>query len=411
MKNKITTKSIIYFLLATYLLFLEIAQFTIFYNIALIILLIAFVLLLTKRPSIKLNVFLWVYLGYIVYQLCLLVFNIPKSTSLFMESMKSLIVNFVVLFIIYNIITSLGDIHHFIKIDIVVNIISLILIVLFSKDTLFTTQLGHSYAHRNASFYMFGIPVYMSANGLSIQLACSFLFSLFYLTKDHKKRYLLLAIMFFIGILLTGSRKGILVLLIFSIWFLNNKTKGKYSKKIIGSLIIASIIYISIMNVPALYNIVGKRMIELKDYIFFDKIGISVNNRDFVKDLSIEKIKESPIIGYGEGAFKHFFGSLTESNSEINYLELMIHGGIIGLIIYYSYTIPIYKAMVLKKDKTMLFKMLTLIMVVLNIIEIGSVDYASIKILFYIILYFSNYYLEKNSVVEENIHELEIKNT
>lgn len=401
MRKRIAIDDFILFFLGIYLLFLEISEYSIFYNISLLALLFSFILSFIKKPKINLNIFLISILLYIVYQIILLMFHIPLSNQIFFRDIRSLFIIFMVLFVIYNIIVNDGRPDKILKLFISVTLIALIIIVISSRDTLFTQRLSHSYNHQAASFYLFGVPIYMSSNAFSFELAVAFLLSIYYYKKENKKKHLITALLFVIGVLLTGSRKGFLVLFLFIIWWINELNKQKYLKKTFIALLVIGFSYYSIMNIPILYNSIGERIVILQKYIFYNDVNADVRNRDTVKKLAMNKIIEKPITGYGEGAFQYFFDNVTSSNSENNYLELLIHGGIIGLFIYYLYLFDLLKNITKEKNKTRLNNMLIMILITMLIIEFGSVHYNSMKMLLFIILYFANRKIEKKVLKKE----------
>lgn len=402
MDKKIKINDIIYFMLGIYLFFLEAARDTIYYKFALILLGIAFIFSFINKPKFNLNLFLISYLLYIAYQLLLYVLHIPLDKTLFFGNIKSLFLIFIILFMIYNIITREDDINKFLKLFVFVTFFALIAIMISSKDTLFTQRLAHSYARKAPSFIFLGVPVYMSANTLSLNLDVAYLFALNLHNKKKNAILVIIMIFFGVGVLLTQSRKGILLFVIFTLWWINEINKGKYLRKIIILVTVSLVAYFSIMNIPFLYESVGKRFEILENYLFKDEIHADIQNRDYVKDISLEKIKLKPVTGYGEGAFVYYFSNITQSNSENNYLELLIHGGIIGLIIYYLYTYFIIKNIFSNGKKSTINKTFIVIMLSLILIEFGSVHYNSLNILVFIIMYFSYKNMEKNKGDEQN---------
>ena len=143
-------------------------------------------------------------------------------------------------------------------------------------------------------------------------------------------------------ILLTGSRKSLLMLLLPLIAFsILQKKKSKTLLTlsiVVGSIVVAGEL---IMDIPAFYDVLGKR-VEDAINVIINKTGGGEDETRWLLVLSgIEWFKEKPILGYGLNNFRVlsdrsslFMGFNFYAHN--NYVELLVDVGIIGVLIYYS---------------------------------------------------------------------------
>ena len=204
------------------------------------------------------------------------------------------------------------------------------------------------------------------------------------------------------GVILTGSRNGILILLLYIVFIFNMIYKRKIALKIILIIIGIGGIGIAITKIPVLYDIIGERLIELLQHFFGnDTAEGSIMARERFTNYAIDWIKEKPLLGYGVGAFKYVYDNVTESN----YLEMLVSGGVFGLIIYYLYSIPVIKRFLVIKEKDDVVKILFFIILSIWIIEYGSVTFLSRAYLMFIPVYFAYIKILKNEKKESERYE------
>lgn len=146
-------------------------------------------------------------------------------------------------------------------------------------------------------------------------------------------------------ILLTGSRKGLLMIFISLMVIQFMQEKGKLLQNLVVVVGTVAIVFVLIMNVPALYNIIGVRV----ENMFLALSGgnsteASLNDRKQLVEMGWEYIKEKPWFGYGYDCFKMVSGIGAKGYvkpgavgyySHNNYIELLFGGGIIGFALYY----------------------------------------------------------------------------
>lgn len=181
-----------------------------------------------------------------------------------------------------------------------------------------------------------GRSMNLNPNAIGISLTFSCIASVYLGKKLNNKYYYLLIVPFVIIVLLTGSRKAIISIVggVSLFVFLSLKKKNKLPAFIL-ILLSGWVLYEALMNIPVLYNAMGKRLLGAS--ILFSssiKMDASTLTRKSMIEEALLLFKERPIIGHGLESFRIVSSFCTYSHN--NYMELLSATGIIGLIIYYS---------------------------------------------------------------------------
>lgn len=162
-----------------------------------------------------------------------------------------------------------------------------------------------------------------------------------YIFKYGKKNKIISLILIVISVVFTfisGSRKALINLLLFTIAILlfknNDKNLFKKISKIFLILLFATISFFAVMKVNKLYDVVGYRIESLISYYNGEeKADMSALRRKYMKEDAIVFFKKHPIIGIGLNNFKYMARYGTYSHS--NYYEMLSCLGIIGFVLYY----------------------------------------------------------------------------
>jgi hypothetical protein len=183
-----------------------------------------------------------------------------------------------------------------------------------------------------------------NSNGIGLTLAtaiyCGFLLKQ-RCNRGYKLCFYLITIAMLYGIMLTGSRKSLILLFIPIFYFCVCNFKKHFFKVLIGGCVACLFVYILIMEVPLFYEIIGKRMEDLFD--------ILTNNTDGTEDISRVMLiwygwnwfLEHPVFGVGVNNFRAlsnlvplFAGKNFYAHN--NYIEMLVGCGLVGFILYYS---------------------------------------------------------------------------
>lgn len=163
--------------------------------------------------------------------------------------------------------------------------------------------------------------------------------------KENKKIAICYLTFFSIIILLTQTRKNIIFILAATIFIPYFHSGKKFNVKklsiILGSAILTSLAFIAMIKVPYLYQHFGQRLMS----VFSGLLGIGINESVFgessirtraeLVSKAIMAVQERPIFGWGLNNFSAVInnGGYYAHN---NFLEILVSGGVVGFLIYYS---------------------------------------------------------------------------
>ena len=279
-----------------------------------------------------------------------------------------LIFNFLIFFDILIYCDNENKIYYIIKMYLVAMIYMCLRLILFEDG-------------KPGSMY-FGNIIGLYFNNIALALAFGIALSLLLYFKKRKIVYILPILLFYYIIYLTGSRKGLLLpIVFFSIfYFLNNKTSIKKYIVFLAIIIIGITVSRIILKNNQTLNL---RMIELFESFAGKEVNdYSVNERSFFRSTAMEIFFNNPIIGIGINNFAAYMLEIGYSHvaySHCNYTEILSNLGVIGFCIYYYiyYYIVIKSIKLLtkyQKEKIELYYSIALIFV-LSIFEYGFVSY------------------------------------
>lgn len=218
-------------------------------------------------------------------------------------------------------------------------------------------------------------------------------FSIYHFMKTKDQKNIISIIIQFVMIVLSGSKKG-LVLLLIPILVLAIDSCIKQPKNILKYIFFFSCFLFLIFKIPFLYNMIGYRVLD-----FFETIGINFlpNNSIYSQSDTSTTLRINMIVEAFDLFKKHiFFGNgwnafsaLTKYRyySHCNYVELLSSMGLFGFTLYYS----IY-CLFIKKLKTINKGEQKLLIISLGISLLIS-DFSSITMYDTVITYFSIFIL------------------
>lgn len=256
-------------------------------------------------------------------------------------------------------------------------------------------------------------------NTVAQVIGFSIIFSI-YLYKIYTKNiYLIMIIPQFLAILLTGSRKAMIIPVLGIILILLLK-KMKVFKKILYCMIILLILFIGIFTIKNINNPIANSITEkfesLIKYVTGQETNDwSINLRQFFIDTGIDIFKKHPIKGIGLNNFAYYVQDYTnygESRySHNNYIEILSCLGIIGFVLYYWIYIYIFMNLFksIKRDRDNILLVITISAnIVLMIMEWGIVSYTGcmyhvyISIMYYTLVYKERLLIKDKKNAEQN---------
>ncbi len=360
--------------------------------ILLIILVGAFLLNFFKEKKIVFNKYFIFYIIFILFGLFSLKYALQPAfvTSKIIQ----LIVNCIIIFAFTNILDTKDKIISVLKSFVVAGIILSVLSIITSD---FSTLSNFSRVGANIG----------NVNSISMAIMYSTIALMIVNRKEKKNKSYLLYFLFIGTIFLTGSRKGIIsIILLLLIHFLV-KNRDNFNKTIINiifSIIAVILLLFFTMNIPFLYNIIGVRIESLFAFLNTGAIkDFSIYERNNMIKFGIEWFKNRPWTGYGLDNFRYLYYNMFNYNfyAHNNYIELLVDLGILGLIIYYiPFWVAIKNTIKCKiNDKYIKYILLSLFLIIL-LMDFARVSYEDRLLVIIISIIFS--YLRINKKGEAN---------
>lgn len=233
-----------------------------------------------------------------------------------------------------------------------------------------------------------------NVNTIAVRLGIMSIPCLYKLYIEKKYRYFIPYIIVTLTMLLTGSKKSLIFIIIGFAIFTTLKNKFRFHKYIIPLLLVAIMMFL-IFKIDFLYNIIGRRLVD-----FIGAVGFNIDGAQYSRSTTLrllmykkglEAFETKPIFGGGWFYFAHYTGMNTYSHS--NYIELLVTYGIFGFSIYYSMflkiLIKLFKLTKIDGYSKMLFTMILLFLV--N--DFAAVQFSA-NILYYLVLCFGYLYIQ-----------------
>lgn len=292
--------------------------------------------------------------------------SINPTTSLKMTN--TLFINLIFTFLLYQYIMINSNLEEIIYIFAKVgSIFSLIIVFLASGDILS--------GRLSPSINIFGQAITYNANYTALIAGFSYLIYIYKFYNTKNKCNIIPILWLLTIIILSGSRKGMSLVSIGTcmlIYFFNPK---KRVRNICIGIFMSIGLYWIIMNIPILYDIAGHRVEALiNSFIGKGTVDASTNTRISYIELGWEYFKEKPFTGYGLDCFRHLKGSY-ETYSHNNYIELLVSGGILSLVLYYSKRIIVILRLFTCSNISNLVRLMGSILFIQLITEYGIVSY------------------------------------
>ena len=193
-----------------------------------------------------------------------------------------------------------------------------------------------------------GTATEMNGNVLAILCVYGFMLTM-YLQKNGQVNRCSswLRMLFYVAvILLSGSRKGFVMIVMGIVFIQFVDGKKSFFKKLLVGIGVATVLYVLIMNVSVLYNIMGVRIESALNALVGEgaTTEASLKDRQNLVETGMWYIRKKPWTGYGYDCFKLISGRGANGKVDIgdvgfyshnNYIELLFSGGIVALVLYY----------------------------------------------------------------------------
>lgn len=247
-------------------------------------------------------------------------------------------------------------------------------------------------------------------NSIGMQLALAVLIGFIICKYDKKKLIWLTWIISSIGmlfaIMLTGSRKAILLLIIPFIVFALYDYKKHFTKALLMIFAAFGVIWLA-LNVEFFYDIIGKRIEDMINVISGNETGHEDNSRAELIERGLNWFSLEPILGYGMNCFRvlsntvpRFAGKNFYAHN--NYIEILVGGGIVGFCVYYSYVIFLVRRLI--HHRGIYFRYASVILVIVLTMDFANVNYYDVLMQMLIVFSFILVRLKPTKKLEHEIN-------
>lgn len=215
-------------------------------------------------------------------------------------------------------------------------------------------------------------------NGLSINNAFVFCWTVCTIEGKPKRREIAVCIVFLAFCFLSGTRKSLFIILLALFAFFCMRQPKKIARTLLLSAAAIYILYLALMKIPALYESLGVRIENVLTFAMGGEGDASINSREDYIELGMRYFARSPIWGNGVNCFvllKGAFGTYSHNN----YVELLFSTGIVGTVAFYlMYVCVLMKGFVrffIEKERTPLFILGLAFLITRAITDYGEVIY------------------------------------
>ena len=274
-----------------------------------------------QHGKYHLGLFFFCYGGLIIWGvLCAFAgWTIDREVAL--DMVRTMIIDLVYLFLLYQYLALRSNLAVPMRVIQIAAVMAFIGIVIITWPEVLTDRIGRQYGY---------MP-----NVISTLMETGFIFSV-YLFFEKKKWYDAAAACCFFGvILLTGSRRGMAVAVLFAVFAILWHNREHLLRTVL-ILIGAGIVLCAIcFVVPKLKVLVWDRMAKVIRMLLGSGKDGSANSRIVFLREAVPHIKDHPLTGLGMNCF-YLVETAHHTYSHNNYIELLLSGGIPALILFYA---------------------------------------------------------------------------
>ncbi|MBN8210242.1 O-antigen ligase family protein [Bacillus sp. NTK071] len=308
---------------------------TIIGQLGLISFAVSVALLMMSKGKIRSSFYFPLIMIFLIYSLFIATSDYAISNSTSISILPTVTLNILTMFLVYNYLVLRAKVNRTINLFINAALV-------FGVINLLTTPLSSGFSSRLGGD---------KSNILSLSCSLALVMCFYFYLRGKGRKINMVRIMILTSIIiLTGTRKGLLLVVISSVILIYLMYPGKRTRNILLILVFSFIGYLIIMNVPIIYNSIGVRVEQLLNYTLGENVDeASMLSRIKLIEVGWEYITERPWQGYGLGSFVYLpYSGGTYSHN--NYIEMLFTGGIIGTTLYYiSYLIAVIKGYMLSR--------------------------------------------------------------
>lgn len=185
-----------------------------------------------------------------------------------------------------------------------------------------------------------------NTNDIGLSLAICVLIAFYEAYVRGRKLCYVLFVLSTFAVILTSSRKGILMSVfgVILIVVFNYRAR-KYMLRILCILAVMVLLVFLIYQIPPLYQAVGMRISAMLSSFVEDKTAdYSISMRLFYIDIAKSIFREHPIFGIGLNNFSYYLRAYgtTPTYCHNNYWEIAAGLGVVGLVVYYWFYVYLF---------------------------------------------------------------------
>lgn len=333
---------------------------------------------ITNKFKIRCKINFFKIWGIAFLIICCISLSYALNRSASLECIKTLIVLFVVLFLIDDKIDTREEVETYMKLFLV-SLFTMISYVLINVD-LKSFQLAQ---HGEATTGLW------NGNDVGMKCALFIIIILYFIdnsTKSVQQLFLLIStVPAVVLVYYTASRKAFLMVALGISLFYYLKHPTKKIRNLLVIIVGIYIAYMLMMNNKDLYAAIGWRIEGA--LALFQKGGKADSSallRARYIQVGVSAWKKSPIIGYGINNYRVInlreTGHFTYSHN--NYVEILVGIGLIGFILYYSYYIKLlydYMKIYFKHQTDKILNITGICFLLMFLMQFGVVSYSSIE--------------------------------
>lgn len=344
------------------------------YGVSAVTILVLLLLIVFNKPQGGISFFTgWAFIFFAYSALsCLWALDVEPI----FETMKTLLLVFATHVLLAETIKSKKDIENILW----ANFIALLLVALFILLTMDLSSIGQD------RIGVDGLGSLWNANDIGLKMCVGAVISLYFALKLKvilKRIPLLLCAAFFVILaLFTGSRKVVIMIIAVGVLIFFLKAKKHRSLVLVIGAVMTVALYFVTIKVDALYNVLGSRLEELINGLFQGGTTEgSFNLREEMISMGINWFTERPIFGYGLSNFRVLYGEATgwATYSHNNFVEVLVGGGLVGFIIYFSAYAYVFVKLIKSafKERNLLAILFFSLNTVVLVLQVALVSFSS----------------------------------
>lgn len=281
------------------------------------------------------------------------------------DMVQTLCINFVFLLCLYQYFVQRGSLAPCINSYLLASAVGIVLVVVISGPSIIHYRLGQ----------LANVNPNLLASFLLI--ACAGALHLLFEKRKLWFVYAPATVLFFAGVLLTGSRKGLLGLAIVMALYVLWSDRKHIVRNLIALVLLAAAGCVVLFCIPKVYEVMGARLLwtmkSILGIVGEEGMEWSMMERSDMARAAKDLFLQRPWTGWGLDCYR--FASDTGTYAHNNYLELLADGGIPALVIYYLPLVGILVAGIRRGNSDGQVRLGTCLVLMLVLLGIAVVSY------------------------------------